>query len=92
MFEVGDRVECIVDNPAENEHIFVGSLGTVCITGSRSVGVCWDEYVEGHTCHRTCEDDHGWFVDPSEIVLHQCRDDEPFCFDDRKFKELLGVK
>lgn len=30
VFEVGDRVECLVDHPDNNVDIVIGSLGTVC--------------------------------------------------------------
>ncbi len=100
MFEVGDRVECIVDYPDDNEYIRIGCLGTVCeeleddLDGldDPSIGVCWDEYVGGHNCNGNCEHGYGWRVFASQLVLHQECDDKPFHFDEKEFKELLGIK
>ena len=96
VFEVGDRVECIVDCPDDNEDIYAGYLGTVCEEPEDSgddqwIGVCWDEDVGGHDCSGNCEDGHGWRVYASQLVLHQECDDKPFPFDEKEFKELLGM-
>lgn len=93
MFNVGDRVECIVDHPDDNKLLLAGYFGTVCVldSGPHCVGVCWDEEIGGHSCWGACEYGHGWWMRPSEIELYQECDDEPFSFDEQEFKALLGM-
>lgn len=76
-FFVGDRVECVVNYPDDNPHIHIGSLGIVCRewkSGTDTLGVRWDDYVEGNNCNGTCEQGHGWFVYSYQIKL--CEEDE----------------
>lgn len=50
VFEVCDRVECLVDHPDNNVDIVIGSLGTVCEIREgmgMEIGVCWDSKIEG---------------------------------------------
>ena len=93
MFEVGDRVECLVDHPDNNIDIVVGSLGTVCETREEmelSIGVCWDNKIEdGHDCGGNCATGYGWRVHPSQIGLYQESNDDPFEFDEHSLQNLL---
>ena len=97
VFEMGDRVECIVDHPDDNEYLVIGSIGTVCEESEDDVddpfiSVCWDEDIGGHDCDGSCEDGYGWRVFASQLALYQECDDKPFPFDEKEFKELLGIK
>lgn len=92
-FCVGDRVECLVDYPDDNDNIVIGSLGIVCEEydeATRTIGVCWDDELEhGHDCEGNCDYGHGWRVYINQIALHQELNDDPFEFDEQSFKELL---
>lgn len=71
-FTIGDRVEAVRDHLSLNQNITSGMTGTVCRAGRQySVGVCWDEYVEGHDCDGFCEMGHGWYVKCEDIELIQ---------------------
>lgn len=62
-YQIGDRVEAIVNNPDESDYIMVGDTGTVCDIDGDHVGVDWDnELGEGHDCSGNCEYGHGWYV------------------------------
>lgn len=64
-FEVGDRVEAIIDHIEGNETLFMGDAGTVVKVwdGGNTVGVCWDSPVKGgHECGGYCERGYGWNV------------------------------
>ena len=41
-YQIGDRVEAIVNNPDESDYIMVGDTGTVCDIDGDHVGVDWD--------------------------------------------------
>lgn len=78
-FEIGDRVECILDYPDDNGDITVGCTGTICCFSDddNSVGVCWDEKVSGgHDCCDNCEYGHGWYVNPKYICIVETEDFE----------------
>ena len=70
-FQIGDRVRCIRNYPADHEGILIGNTGTVCdITEVTSphVGVSWDhEISHGHNCNGNCPRWQGWYVDESDI-------------------------
>lgn len=72
-FQIGDRVECIVDNPDFNTDIVIGCLGTVCKEKEKSddwIGVRWDNrIIGGHDCHHACEKGYGWMTPPDYIQL-----------------------
>lgn len=58
-FKVGDRVECI-SNECWNRPL-VGKLGTVVrTTGIGTVGVAFDDDIDGHNCGGRCKNGHGW--------------------------------
>ena len=87
---VGLRVECIRDNPDDNDDIVVGSQGTICCVDSeQQIGVCWDEKVcGGHNCGRHCEFGHGWYVRSHDIrVISELKDLE---IDEDAFAELFS--
>lgn len=90
MFQIGDRVKCIVDHPDGNQNIFVGSTGTVCYSdGDSRICVRWDAHIDGHDCCGRCEYGYGWNVDSDDVVLCQERDTESYEFDEQLFKELI---
>lgn len=93
MFEIGDRVRCIVECPDDNESITIGSTGTVCGLDEYDsiVYVDWDDDVCGHNCYGLAKESHGWNVRESDIELMD--DGIQYEFDDSAFKSLiLGVK
>lgn len=94
MWKVGDRVVSVVDHPDDNEYIVSGMAGYVCILRKESetiteghVGVCWDEYVDGHSCRGSCESGHGWIVREEEIEPEPT--DEPYEFDEAEFNKFM---
>lgn len=62
-FKVGDRVKCIGTTIKG-----YGKVGTVRRTGD-SVGVEFDEDIDGHTLAGCCEDGHGWWIGSSGLEL-----------------------
>ena len=88
MFQIGDRVACLVDHPDGNQHIVVGSTGTICSFNGR-VGVCWDDDVGGHRCDSDiCIYGHGWWINDSYIELIE-EDDSDIEIDENKFIKLI---
>lgn len=78
-YQIGDRVECCVEDFAFNPGIHIGDAGTVCdlrYGSGNSIGVRWDrELPSGHTCTGTCRDSHGWYSLSQDIRL-QTPDDQ----------------
>ena len=75
-FQIGDRVETVVDHPEGNPDIMVGMQGTVCelntLEAIRFIGVMWDMPVKGgHTCDHNCPNGYGWRVWPDRIKAVQ---------------------
>ena len=62
-FKIGDRVKCI-----GIAFKCYGKLGTIRQIGG-SVGVEFDENVDGHTLDGCCEDGHGWWVGSPGLEL-----------------------
>lgn len=63
MYQIGDRVRCLVDKPENNGHIVCGSMGTVVYCEGNIVFVEWDNYVDGHDCDgHASEWGYGWNV------------------------------
>lgn len=65
MFYIGDRVCAKYDKIESNKHIKAGMTGTVIdIIDIGSVGVAFDEYIEGHCCNveNACPFGYGWYV------------------------------
>ena len=96
--ENGDRVYCIVNHPDNNKDIVVGSTGTVAAIDPsvyRPIGVEWDEAIEGgHDLWGSgkCEDGHGWWVFPKELMLQppECMEFETAGVDE--ICSMLGMK
>ena len=100
MFNIGDRVRCIVDHPDNNNNIVRGSTGTVvncedvnifCSASAIVYGIVfveWDEYVNGHSCDGSAKYGYGWNVEQHQIELED--DGIRYEFDEEKFKELIG--
>lgn len=70
-FEVGDRVEAIVDHIADNETLLKGDAGTIVRVwegGGNTVSVCWDFPIKsGHDCGGYCERGYGWNVHTGDL-------------------------
>lgn len=65
-FYVGDRVIYIGNDECG---LRTGYTGTIKMFDPPSVGVEWDEDVEGHDLDGTCLPNHGWFV-RAEFLEH----------------------
>lgn len=87
MFEIGDRVCSIVDNPDDNDSIVIGSSGTVVYIDGDIISIDWDEYVDGHTCNGYARDGHGWNMEKHRIELED--DGIQYEFDEDEFRRLL---
>lgn len=89
MFDIGDRVRCLVDSPDDNDNITVGSMGTVCGFDDyvNYIYVDWDDDVGGHNCEGMARQSHGWNVPPEGLELMD--DDEPFECDDDAFRSFV---
>lgn len=91
MYQIGDRVRCLVDNPENNGHIVCGSMGTVVYCEGNIVFVEWDNYVDGHDCDgHASEWGYGWNVLSSDVELEG--DDIQYEFDENAFKSLMGFE
>lgn len=78
-FQLGDRVEAIVDHPSRNNYIGIGDAGTVCDLPPlvNRVGVKWDNaFPNGHVCSGHCKDGYGWYVGVEEVMLHDEMQDD----------------
>lgn len=72
-FKIGDRVKCIGITIKG-----YGKLGTVRKIGG-SVGVEFDENVDGHTLDGCCKDGHGWWIgSPSLELVTESKPKEEF--------------
>lgn len=93
-FNIGDRVICLVDSPADNSSIHEGDTGTVCNIEDWDddwVGVCWDKPVDGgHDCRGDCEYGYGWGVPPATLDFEPEDDKPPFQFDEDEFNNLFS--
>lgn len=87
MFEIGDRVRSIVDNPDDNDNIIIGSVGTVVYIDGDIIFIDWDEDVCGHTCDGHARDGHGWNVEEYQIELED--DGIQYEFDEDNFRCLI---
>lgn len=90
MFNVGDRVVCVRDNPDGNPTIVVGHAGRVCnILDEDTIGVRWDrKVISGHACNGNCDAGHGWYVKDHEIELES----EDIICDETEILSFLEVK
>ena len=73
MYEIGQRVELVIDHPDNNYSLVRGDTGTVVKVygdgATQSIGVQWDKYVNGHDwASDTCLEGHGWWVFCTDIV------------------------
>lgn len=99
-FDVGDRVELLVDHPDGNDDLICGCCGTVTEdTGydeakSNWVSVCWDIEVAGG--HDTgwpdlCPEGHGWNVERSDLAFIPAFDDRDTEYDLESEQELMSM-
>ena len=89
-FEIGDRVQILVDHPYENPDIVSGDIGTVCEVVGGIVGVRFDYRISGgHTCDGNCEDGYGWQMFVRELELCE-EDDEANDIDNNSFMNIIG--
>lgn len=63
-FKEGDRVKCIREGI-----LSYGKVGTALIVGDTSVGVKFDENVNGHGLDGMCSDGYGWWIGLSDLEL-----------------------
>ena len=83
-FKNGDRVEYIGGGRLN------GKLATICnMESPNSIGICFDESMDGHDCYRTCEYGHGWWVTSKEIKL--IKEEKKKMIDISKIKNKLIV-
>lgn len=92
-FNVGDRVESIVDTPSGNPSLHIGSTGTVVKAIEQIVCVRWDmqkpNNTHFHSCFGACEDGYGWNVFANQIQLSGKSPDLDVSVDD--LCDFLGV-
>lgn len=71
-YQVGDRVQLLVNHPDGNKVLMSGATGTVVhVSISFSVGVCWDvpRGTPGfHHCQHHCENGRGWYVSARNLA------------------------
>lgn len=80
---------CLVDEPEDNRHIHIGSLGTICRGDDCGrVGVRWDDDVGGNDCRGTCEHGHGWFMDIDKIGLYE--EEGTIDIEESSFMSMIG--
>ena len=90
VFNIGDKVECVLDSPGGNEDIAIGMQGVICkiFNSSPCIGVRWDEEVfRGHDCQGTCAYGYGWFVKACDIK--HIDDGDEFDADTTEFDKLF---
>lgn len=90
VFNIGDKVECVLDSPKGNESIAIGMQGVVCniIKSSPYIGVRWNErLVRGHDCQGACTRGYGWFVNARDIK--HIDDGDEFDADTTEFDKLF---
>lgn len=94
MFDIGDRVRLLVDNPEGNKHLFVGSTGTVVVCGRRT-GVRWDDFNNGNSLSGHLMGDEkkcGWFVNDDIIELIEIEDvDDEDIADEAELFAFIGI-
>ena len=93
-FNVGDRIECLVDNPASNPRLHVGSTGTIVHADHDEViRVRWDleqpDLNFFHSCGGYCEHGYGWNVFDEQVCLVEDSPDIDISADD--LCDFLGV-
>jgi hypothetical protein len=78
-FYIGQRV--MVNEAYDGNVNIVGKVGNIIEIDIFSVGIYFDQNVQGHNCSKRCEDGHGWYVNKKLII--------PISTDDNKLIELL---
>lgn len=87
VFNIGDRVMCIVDHPYDNEILVSGMCGTVVCADDYTIRVDWDDNIGGHSCGGKARRGHGWDMSPSKIVF---ADEEEFEYDESSFLQMMS--
>lgn len=91
MFNPGDRVYLLVDNPDANENLYIGSLGTVLGYETGHIYVRWDDILRVCDEWDGVEDGHVWYVDRDMIALCENNDvDEQACSDEALADFIFG--
>ena len=102
-FKIEDVVEVVFDHPDGNTSIYSGMTGVVrdirpYREGDYSIGVEFDEYVNGHdlACAggALCEYGYGWYVGHEDIKICKTprtntEGEYEFEFDESSFREML---
>lgn len=90
MFQIGDRVKSLIDNPDSNEMIHAGSTGEIVRIVDDVVYIEWDDYVCGHNCDGLATDGHGWNMLLEDIAYSE--DNEEYEVSDTELQNILGIK
>ena len=71
IFKVGDKIEITGNYDGGNGKIEEGMIGKICKFNKEynSVGIEFDENIQGHSCDGNCEDYHGYYVGYDGIKL-----------------------
>ena len=95
IYNYGDRVICISDNPSGNDMIYAGYLGTVVdvktYNPSSTIGIAWDDFIDGHDLGGNAEDGRGWYINTSEIRPYRESDEAAYEYTDADIMEFLSV-
>lgn len=66
QFEIGDRIRVKKQNDGFTKSTVEGSEGTVISVHTASIGVAFDEDINGHGCGHLCQPGHGWWIFSNE--------------------------
>ena len=74
-FTIGMPVVCIKSYPDGNKQIKKGDTGVVAsiVSGTKPIGVQWDNSCGGHDLRGVCQSGHGWwcpidYVAPMDLI------------------------
>ena len=75
VYEIGDRVVLLVDEPDDNKDLLSGHTGVVLrvaeTPAGKRIGVKWDDFHSGHSLDGDCKYSEGWYVDEDVIAFEQ---------------------
>lgn len=89
-FQIGDRVEIMVNNPSNNPYIWSGDVGIIRGFGTSQCAVELDHFVSGHAGDGSCQEGYGWFISPKNLRLYKERPEEDI--DEKSFLDILSTK
>ena len=93
MYEVGQIVRIVEENPDGNSRIHIGDVGVIKdvydpINEDFAVAVEFDHNINGWDCDGICEYGYGWNLRYGEFEL--CEDDEDIELSETDIKEFLS--